>query len=226
MTAVIRLCLAAMTCGGLLAGCDSHEPITLEPPAPGVILEVDGLRVSREEIQWWLSYVHGYQPTAGRKSITAYLLETHLLPLKAAQRDFGATRAAALEMAENLRAVAGNSLELQRKATLLPGYLAPRSYLRIDLEPAVLPYVFAPENLGGVSDPIETPRGFMLASGIDLTPGGTSLGDRITLCRVNFWTQDDREYGQWFADLRQHLKGKVTYLDPEFEGALPHWIMP
>ena len=96
----------------------------------------------------------------------------------------------------------------------------------MELEPAIAAYAFAPENLGRVSDPIPTARGFVLAASTDIIPGGTTSGDRVKLCRVDFWSSENDEYSNWLGDMRTRLRGKVTYLDPELENAIPVWLLP
>ncbi len=220
------LLLVATLTSSIFLGCNGKDPGPAPPPAPGVILEVDGIRIMRQEVDDWYAYVEGYQPTAGRKQAIAFFIETHLLPLRAAERAFAAERSQALERAQGLRSVAGNSLELADKAAQLPEYVAASNYARTDLEPAVAPFAFALENLGRVSDPIPTPRGFVIAAAVDLIPGGTTFSDRVRLCRVDFWMSSGQEYVDWLRDLRSKLQGKVTYLDPEFEHAIPNWLLP
>jgi hypothetical protein len=220
------LLLAAATTGAILWGCEDQDPGPPPAPAAGVILEVDGLRVMRQEVEDWYAYVESYQPTAGRMQAIAYFIETHLLPLRAAERDFPEARARALDKAHGLQSVAGNSLELQDKGPGLPEYVPATNYSRTDLEPAVVDYAFALENLGRVSEPIATPRGFVLAASIDMIPGGTTFSDRVRLCRADFWMSGDQEYFDWIRDLRSRLEGKVTYLDPDFRHAVPDWLLP
>lgn len=217
------LLLATLASAAACGGSSDAAPVA---PEPGVLLVVDGdIVVRKEDIAPYSAYFESLDPTMGVKYRTRELLQQHLLPLMLARRTFAAERAELRARAAELREFADNSIELRRRGELM-GIEAPdQPFTRNDLPLPVAMWAFRPENLGAVSPPIETPRGYVLVAPIDLEPGLTPVGDRLRAFLVPFHTHDADAFDAWLATAREAVAGHVEFVDESLEDALPAWLL-
>ncbi len=212
---------------GAAAGCgDPAASARAAPPAPGVVLDVDGLQITKEQIAAFDAYFDELDPSMGRRYRTRVLLDRYLLPLAIARRDLATERAAAERHAKGLADVAGNYLELREKGAIAGGTEPERGFGRNDLPFPVARWAFAPEHLLQASPPIETPEGFVVIATKDIIPGTTRVGDRALAFLVPFLTHSDTDFERWLGERKRALKGHVRYVAPELQDCLPHWLMP
>jgi hypothetical protein len=213
----VVVCLALCAC----------EP-TPAPPTrdPGVVLEIDGIAVTRADIEEYRDYFDRIDPQMGRMYAARELLDRFLLPLALARREFPAERSALRERASGLRQVADNAIALRRKGALAGGQANEHPATRNSLPFPVSRFAFDPQNLGAVSAPIEVPQGFVLVAPERIDPGDTPVGDLLTAFFVPFYTHDAAEFDAWLADTKAALAGKVTFVHPDYEKALPRWLTP
>lgn len=221
--AAVRLawltCLAApVTACGEAGTARSH---------PDTILEVDGLRIRQDELSELADYLRGVDARAGRLRIAAKALE-HLIPLHLARREFAGPRAELRARAEALRDAVGNGgyPELVVKSRLVGGYSPPRPFARHELPLPVARWAFDEARIGSVSPVLETPQGFCLVATREILRGVTRTGDRADALLVPFYTHSAKEFGAWWTHARARLRGRVTYVHPDYVRALPAWLLP
>jgi hypothetical protein len=207
-----------------LAGC-APEPDQQAPP--GLVLECDGLRIWEHEIEPLLAYVHSVDRRTGRLSAVTGILDGHLIPLKLAERAFPEQRNQQRELAAGLRAVIGNGgyPELVARGRAM-GRDPCREVMRHQLPAAIAAWAFDPEHVGEVSPVIEVPQGFTLVSTFEVEQNTTRVTDRAETCQIAFYTHDAAEFGRWYEAQKARLAHAVTYLAPDYEGALPPWMEP
>lgn len=209
----------------LTCGCE-REPDPSGPPAPGVLLVVDRDLVVREsDVEPFAEYFEELDPSMGVKYRTRELLQQHLVPLMLARRAFPEQRAAQLEQARAVRATADNSLEFRRRAELLGIRESDRPYTRSDLPLPVAMWAFRPEHLGAVSPPIETARGWVLVSPLDLESGVTQPADRLRALVMPFHTHSRDDFDAWLGRARAEIAGRVDWVAPTIEDALPPTLL-
>ena len=94
----------------LAAACSCEEaPADPQPQIPeGLILEFDGLRIWEHEVEPLLQYQRSLDSRTGPITLRANVLDTFLIPLKLAQREFPEQRAAKRALAEGLSRAVGN----------------------------------------------------------------------------------------------------------------------
>lgn len=217
---LLALTILAVGCGG--TGADTAPP---ELP-DGVIASFDGGRivVRADEVEPLIAYLEQLDPTMGRKYRFRELLDQHLLPMLLARDAFPAERAQALADAEALRAVADNSLELQRKGALAGGEAPEQPFARNDLPLPVADFAFRPENLGAVSPPIETADGYYLVAPLDFEPGLTPVADRARIFVIRYRTHESEEFDRWLGAAKSALADRLDAVAPPHADALPRWI--
>lgn len=207
-----------------LAACDGRPAPEPGPPAPDVVLEVDGLRISQQDVTAFDAYFHELDPHMGSDYRTRELLDRHVIPLALARRAFASQRAEFATRARELRSVADNALELERKGRLAGGFVSDPPLTRNALDLAVARFAFALENIGAASPPIETPRGWVLIAPLDIDQGLVPLMDRVRAVVVPFHTHESTEFDAWLLAAKKALAGKVTWVDPGLRNALPPFL--
>ena len=217
----------------LLASCHDQaaHPGPGKAPGPDVVLELDGISVTRSEVADWYSYLDGLDPRIGHAFRDRQILEQHILPLKFAQRMFRQHRAELLANAEALVKVAPTLAELASVSKTAEdpkqrGYAPERATARTDVPLAMARAIFAADKLGQVQGPIETPQGFVVVANRKLDKGITAFEDRADPWIVLFNTHMAREFDQWWRGARETAGKRVTYVHPDFKDSLPDWIQP
>ncbi|MEC7583472.1 MAG: hypothetical protein VYE77_04080 [Planctomycetota bacterium] len=193
-----------------------------EATADSPLLTVDGITVRFGDLEESLAYFDSLDPQGSKRTKMNRILEELVLPLKFAQRDFASERQELLNKAKALRSVADNvheleaasEFEISRRKTVTPR----------DVEIPIAQFLFDPLKTGGVSQPIEVPQGYVLASAYDLEQVQLVLLDRCDALQVLFSNQDIAAYRQWKDDLFRRIADKVTYFHPDYRDAIPPWM--
>jgi hypothetical protein len=216
----LALCLLA----GLFPGsCGSGD----QPAAdPGLVLEIDGLRISAEELADFEDYFRELDPTMGRNYRIGELLDQFVLPLHLARRAFGEERARARDLATSLAALVGNGgyTELVKRGEVHGGYQPESPFGRNQLPMPVARYAFDERHLFQVSPPIEVPQGFCVIATYKLLQGVSTVQDRVEAYVVLFDTQSTGGFSTWYKAEKQRIGDRVTYVHPDYRDALPPWV--
>lgn len=204
----------------LLAACEKQPP----PPAygPDVVLVVDGLEIRRQEIDRFHAIYASTAPELGRRTIVRHLLENHVLPLRYAQRAFAARRAELLEQARLLTTVATNVVELEQRSE--PFFHQRKAVNRRQIEAPVAEFAFDRERLGSVSEPLEVPKGYIVAGCFDIQESAMVTEDLADLLQVGFLTHTNAEWIEWLRSEYDRTADKVQYVHPDYREALPFWL--
>lgn len=215
-----RLCWLLSAAATVLAACGDEQ----SPPAygPDVVLVVDGLEIRRQEIERFQAIHASTAPELGRRTIVRYLLENHVLPLRYAQRAFADRRAELREQARLLTTVAGNVVELEQRCE--PFFHQRKLLNRRQVEAPVAEFAFDRERLGSVSEPLEVPKGFVVAGCFDIQESAIVSEDLADLLQVGFLTHTNAEWVAWLRSEFDRTADKVTYVHPDYREALPFWL--
>ncbi len=208
-----------------LAACDDTKPA---PPRVGVVLEIDGIEIRETELDELLAYVQASGDRLGKSFAARVVLDSHVLPLRVAQRALAPQRAELRAKAEGLRRSVmdsgGADPQLRAKGAIMGGEASRGLVSRAGMDLLQAAWCFPPENLGLVSPVLELPRGFCVMSVSDQQPGIELSGDLVNAYQVPFYTHERREFEAWWAEQKQLLRDKLTYVNPDYVDALPPWI--
>jgi hypothetical protein len=192
-------------------------------PAPDeVLLVVDGMRVTFGDVAAQVEWLDTLAPEYSERTKIQKVLAEYTLPLLFARREFAAARGEQLALARTVRAACGNSAELDAGTRSLPRRQKRMSHADVDLPVAA--FLFDPMRTGAVSEPIEVPRGWVLAAAFEIVPGRTPLGDACEALLVPFSTHADAAFGDWLSALQVRLAGAVTHVHPDYRLAMPPWL--
>lgn len=219
-----RACCLLLALAGL-TGCGEDAPAT--PPGTGPadpLLRLDGIEVAFGELEPWLGMLERNYPRYSRTTKIRTVLEQHVLPLRLAQREFAAERQAMLERARDLKRVAGNAVELEQRAAMLPSMR--KLVTPGDVPMPVAQFLFDPALTGAVSEPIELPQGWVVAAARDLRRGGVAADDQADAVVVHFFTHEPVAHRDWIERRQTELAGKASWAHPDHLQALPPWLGP
>ena len=215
---------AAVTALVLLAACREPEAPTSTPGSAHVALQIEGgASITRAELESFDAYYEQLDPSLGHLHRRSVILERHLLPLALARAAFPAQRTEARRLAEALRSVADNSLELQRKGAVAGGRVEgplARSALPIPLAA----WAVDESVLGAVSPPLELKDAVIVAAVLELERGFTPVSDQLRLFVVSFPAHDSPEFAAWLAAEEARRRGRLTHCDPDLLPSLPAWL--
>ncbi len=208
-----------------LAACDDPKPVAARV---GVVLEIDGIEIRETELGELLGYVQASGDRLGKSFAARVVLDSHVLPLRVAQRALAAQRAELRAKAEALRRSVmdsgGADPQLRAKGAILGGEASRGLLSRGGMDLLQAAWCFPPENLGLVSPVLELPRGFCVMSVSDHQPGIELSGDLVNAYQVPFYTHGRREFEAWWAEQQKLLHDKLTYVNPDYVDALPPWL--
>lgn len=205
----------------LLAGSGCTD----KPVAETRLLVLDGIEIRLDELTPYLDFLLDSVPEGGRKTAVQRVLQEHLLPLRLAERAFPQERAAVRSLAETMKQVAGNAVELEQHASAMPTKRR-ANYPRLHARLPVAMFLFRPENLGAVSDVLAMPEGFVLVGSFDLHDSVQALQQSVDAIEVGFFTHDGAGFRDWLAAEQARVAGKLTFVHPDYVFALPDWIKP
>jgi hypothetical protein len=207
----------------LACACGDPPPAAPSTPAPtDRLLVVDDLVVTFADVGPYVAFLDAVYPEWSRNVKTCRVLEEHVIPLLLAKRAFPEERAEKLELARAMQSVAGNAAELATKGELQPITRGRVGRRMVDLPTAM--FLFDPSRLGSVSEPIEVPRGFVVAAGFDLQEAALVADDAVDAVQVAFLTHDATAFRTWLAAEQARIADKVTYFHPDHRRALPPWL--
>lgn len=214
--------IALLACAGLLA-CGGEDPPAPATRPADVVLEFDGLTITRGEIEAFFPYLEALDPTLGLNYRRRVILAKHLIPLKLAQRAFAEPRAGLKARAEALVRNVGNGgyPDLVAKSRHMGGYQAKDPLSRNELAFAATPFAFDREHLGQVRGPIEVPQGFVVLATAHVTDALTKVMEKAEVWQVPFFHHDGAAFGKWVAEALRAAGRKVTYVHPEYRDVLP-----
>lgn len=224
---LLLLCGLAAACGNSSTAPPPVEhanglPPEQRPPPDTRILCVDGIDFTYADVQPFVEFYDRFYPKWTLAAKVRRTLDAYLLPLRFAQRDFKAERAAVLEQARGLVTVAGNVVELEQKA----GPTGKRKSLTMQqLELPLAVFLFDRSKIGSCSPPIELPQGCSVVGAFDVVDGGVLGDDVVDAMQVPFFTHADKDdFDKWLARLRPRCADKVSYVHPDFRNAVPEWL--
>lgn len=209
-----------------LTQCSEPEPPPPQPSVPGAILEVDGVSISRADVQPLFDHLSAVDPQLGHKAILREIFAQHALPIAFARRDFGAEREEQRKRAAAFADVVHTYHDLAERGPSYDGFMGESRVGRSDLPFVVAQYVFELENVGGASDPIETREGWVVIAAKDVHNAVTSVGDLADVNRVIFRARTVSEQVLWWEETMRAIRNSVTYVHPDYADALPVWLTP
>ncbi|MBM4060276.1 MAG: hypothetical protein FJ265_04135 [Planctomycetes bacterium] len=211
----------------LLGACGGPAPDGAGP-APGSgpadrLLCIDGIDIGLGEVEQHVRLLDEIGPEWSRRTKIRRVLDEFTIPLRLAQRTFPERRRQLLELARNLREVAANAIELEAKGAQ---FLHERKRVtRRSVELPVARFLFDEQTTGAVSDPIEVPRGFIVAAAFDLVPAALVIDDQADAVQVGFLSHSTGDWATWLDVEKRRVAGKVTYVHPDHREAMPEWIV-
>ena len=194
-----------------------------EPTADDALLTIDGITITFGDLAEGVAYFDSLNPNASKRTKMHRVLDELVLPLKFARHEFAAERQELLAQAVALRAIAGNVQELDEASDSELMIRRRKTVTPRDVEIPIARYLFDPTQIGGVSQPIEVPQGYVLAGAFDLEQMQLVLLDRCDALQVLFSNHDISAWRQWLGDLRARIADKVTYFHPDYRDAMPSW---
>ncbi|MCA8973889.1 MAG: hypothetical protein KDC98_04170 [Planctomycetes bacterium] len=205
----------------LATACAKQGPTTPKSPAPDdILLTIDGIDIRFGEVQPILEFLASSHPEAGRKTVMQMVLEKQIVPVRLAQRAFGEARRHALQEATDLRSIATNALELDAQNVKAKQR---KIYARSQVPLPAAMFLFDPLQTGGVSAPLEVPRGYVVTAAHDYVQRPLAGEDLVEATLVGFFTHGDQEWGAWLAAEQDRIADKITYVHPLYVEALPGW---
>lgn len=213
-----------------LAGCDD-PPAAVTPPtgqasaAPkptDLLLRIDGLDITFGEVAPYVAFLDSFAPKWASRVKFRRVLDEFSIPLRLARRAFPAQRQQMEERSRHLRSVATNAIELEQQGA--QQVIKRKDLTRRSVELPLAVFLFDPLLTGSVSDPIEVPRGWVVASAYELKQAALVLDDLVDSVQVGFLTHTPGDWNTWL-DLEKHrVASKVTYVHPDYREYLPEWI--
>jgi hypothetical protein len=212
----ILILVAALT-----AGCSKEAPA---PAADNRLLVVDGIVVTMDDVAPYLAFLDSFLPEGGRKAKLRRVLEEHLLPLRLAERAFPEQRREQLARAEGLVQVATNAAELEERSQAIH-HRSRHSTSRLTPRLPVAMFLFDQSRWGSVSEPIEVPNGYIVATVFELKDDSAlALDDYVDALQVGFLTHEIADWMAWLDTEQRRIGDHVTYVHPDYREAMPEWL--
>lgn len=210
-----------LLCGLLFAACGKAPPAVAHPA--NLLLTIDGLDITLDEVAPHVKFLDSVAgPEWATKVKFRRVLEEFTIPLRLAQRAFPEQRAKMHERAANLRSVADNAIEIEKQGA--QQVIKRKGLVRRAVELSVAEFLFDPLLTGSASQPIEVPRGWIVAGAFDLQQSAQLVNDLVDAVQVGFLTHTPGDWQTWW-DLEQvRIADKVTYVNPAYRDHLPEWI--
>lgn len=225
--------ISAALLGLLVTGC-GDEPPPPTPPKPVAkpsdpALELDGVVITRRQIEELMPYFRELDPTMGRNKCIRTLLDRHLIPLAFARREFAAEREAQRVRAEGLAKALGqagydDAVDHTRR---MPDAEIQTSVIRQKLPIVEQRWLFDDLTVGRVSPVLETAQGYSLVAASAKHPGVTTAYDRVDALLVRFFHQRSKAHSSWRTALAKRLSSlakDAVFVHPDYRDALPLWL--
>jgi len=209
------------------SGGPQHDPQPAAEARGDVVLIVDGMEITAQEVHAFDESLRAFHPAVGRDTLARHVLTTHVLPLRAAQRAFADERAdLAREALAYSQEVQGDGYPgLAATGPMRGGYRAerkPRGNLSLPLQE----WAFAKERLYAVSPPLEVPEGFQVAAAYEFHDSISSGTEMVDVYVVPFMVLGRDEFAQWWEAERARLATRCTWVRSDHRHALPTWLQP
>ncbi|MFO1053188.1 MAG: hypothetical protein U1F36_13325 [Planctomycetota bacterium] len=220
-TTAASLAVAVLWCA---AACG--EKTSAPKPAPAQLLGIEfgsGLRIPREEIDAFDPYFDALDARVGHKQRHRVLLERHLLPLALVRDGFRPRYDEAMQRAQELCRVAGNSREFERIASLAGGERIEHRQ-RTQLPLPVSRFARDESVIGAVSPPLPTAEGIWVVTVLEIAHGLTLSDDYLTLFAVKFPVPDTPSLSDWLDHRHAEVRGMPVHCDDDLRDALPDWL--
>jgi hypothetical protein len=211
---------AWLLCGVLLAACDDAPKPDTHPA--NLLLTIDGLDITLDEVEQHVKFLDADQPEWATKVKFRRVLEEFTIPLRLAQRAFPEQRAEMRKRAENLRSVADNTAELEQQGA--QQVIKRKDLGRRQVELPVAEFLFNPLLTGSASQPIEVPRGFIVAGAYGLKESAQVINDLVEAVQVGFLTHTPGDWQTWKDNEQLRVADKATYVNPAYRDSMPEWI--
>lgn len=193
-----------------------------EPKPTDRLLTIDGLDITFGEVVPYLKFLDSFGPEWASRVKFRRVLDEFAIPLRLAQRAFPEQRKTMQERSRHLRSVATNTIELEQQGA--QQVIKRKDLTRRSVELPVSMFLFDPLLTGSVSEPIEVPRGWIVASAYELKQSALVIDDLVDAVQVGFLTHTPGDWVTWL-DLQKHaIAAKVTYVHPDYREHLPEWI--
>lgn len=220
------LTAAALVAAALLgAGCDDAKAPPAEPTSDDLLLSIDGIDITFGELEPIIEFLRTTHPEVGRKTVVQTVLERQVLPLRLAERAFGAEREALRRQAEDLRTIATNVYELEQNTPNLTVHER-KKYTRLQPDLPVAMFLFDQLQLGNVSPPLAVPRGFIVTGAHDYVEVPVTGEDMVDATQVGFFTHTVGAWRDWLLAEQARIADAVTFIHPLYRDALPSWCNP
>lgn len=225
-----RLLAGSLLATFCLSGCGDPPavvqppvgPTVAEPKPTDVLLRIDGLEITFGEVVPHVAFLHSFAPQWASRVKFRRVLDEFTIPLHLARRAFPAQRQQMEERSRHLRSVATNAIELEQQGA--QQVIKRKDLTRRSVELPLAAFLFDPLLTGSVSEPIEVPRGWVVASAYEVKQAALVLDDLVDSVQVGFLTHTPGDWSTWI-DLEKHrVASKVTYVHPDYREYLPEWI--
>ena len=200
------------------AGCSEAPQVATDR-----LLVVDGIEFTLADIEPYAAFLRSFVPETGTKTIVRIVLEEYLLPLRLAQRAFPDQRRDALARAQGLCDVATNATELDQQSRLMQARQRSNMSRRRPQLPVAM-FLFDPLQVGAVSQPIEVPVGYVVATAFELHESALKIDDYVESLQVPFVTHDAAGWEAWLTAEKARVATRVTHVHPDYREAMPGWL--
>jgi len=214
---------AVLTFGCSKPAPPSPTPAKAPPSATELLARIDGLDIRFGEVLPYLAVLDTVGPEWSPKVKFRRVLEEFTIPLRLAQRAFPEQRSKLLEQAKALRAIASNYRELEQHGGQL--VTKRKKLTRRSVELPIAMFLFDEMLVGSVSDPIEVPRGFVVATAHDILPSAMVIDDLVDSLQVGFLTHSPGDWQSWLENEQNRIANRVEFVHPDFRDHLPHWLI-
>lgn len=227
---VLGIGAAALATVAVLVFVRRDPPTPVAPPKGGVqlkpadvIVELDGVKITWGDVADQVEWLGDLAPEYSLQKRIQKVLPEYTIPVVFARREFAAQREELQRLAVTLRKGTDNVYEFEK-------LVQDRTYLRGPMSRGtvtvpVARFLFDETNVGGVSQPIEVPMGFVIAATFGLEQARAPMEDIADAGLLCFFTHDDRGWAEWNDRLRERVRTRVTYVHPDLRLAMPPWLV-
>jgi hypothetical protein len=214
-----------------LHSCRDSQDVGKAGPGACVLLEIDGIRVTRDDLAAWYPYFEAIDPTLGHRLRDCEILDQIVLPTKFAEHWFAADRARLRQLGEALIAAAPTLDKLVEASKSLEdeqqrGRWTDPPAARTEVPFVVARAMFDEKRLGQVQGPIATPWGYSIVATRRIVKGMTSYQDHAEAFVVRLETHAPNAFAVWWSKTKSGAKSRVTLVHEDLRDSLPVWMHP
>ena len=219
---LLAVLLSWPSCGDAAPAAPAGPPARVHPAPGDTLLVVDGVTVTFADVAAPVAFLDKMLPEYDERLKIQNALTKFTLPLLFARREFAEGRRHQFELAQTMRLASGNVEELERNSRDQPVRRGIVTTGDVDLPVAA--FLFDPEKVGSVSDPIELPQGYVLAGAFDLRPAPQLVRTTCDSMQALFLTHPASQWGTWLGALQDRISTRVTYVHPDYVLAMPPFL--